>query len=124
MFCGKFCVFQIVSYQLNHISKDPPTHKKVYSDHLEQYGINFRTFIEKNPWDVPCFPEHVISGDVSLLSSSNLTRITLRPFGVASRNLKLLVQILSKFYKIPSKILCLTDCFILGYLHPQRSFNS
>ena len=41
---SKISVSQIVSYQLNYVSKDPPTHKGVYFDHSEQFGISFKTF--------------------------------------------------------------------------------
>ena len=40
-FRQKVRVFQIVSYQLNYVSKDHPTHGGVYFDHLEQFGVRF-----------------------------------------------------------------------------------
>ena len=46
-FRQKFHVFRIVSYQLNYVSKDPQTHRKVYLDHLEQFGISFKNFVKK-----------------------------------------------------------------------------
>ena len=49
-----FRVFQIVSYQLNYVSKDPSTHGGVYFDHLEQFGVSFKTFKEIL-WNVLCF---------------------------------------------------------------------
>ena len=36
--------FLIVSYQLNHIPKDPQTHSGVYFDHLDQFGISLKDF--------------------------------------------------------------------------------
>ena len=39
-----FCVFQIVSYQLNYIYKGPQTHRGVCLDHLEPFRISFQTF--------------------------------------------------------------------------------
>ena len=64
IFRRKFHVSQIVSYQLNYVSKDPPFHTMVYADRLEQYGIIFRTF-EKVTQNGLCFPEHIISGEAS-----------------------------------------------------------
>ena len=102
----------------------------VYLDHLEQFGISFKTFnifqfmdgyiltilehfritfrffrkIPRNvPRKIPWFPYCVILCEVSIRWSLNLTRITLRLFGVVSQNLESVVNILSKFNKIPSK---------------------
>ena len=50
-FRQKFRVFQIVSYQLKYISKDPPIHGGLYFDNLEQFGVRFKTF-EKIPRNV------------------------------------------------------------------------
>ena len=58
IFRRKFQIFQIVSYQLNYVSKDPPFCTMVYTDRLEQYGIILSTF-EKVPQNGPCFPEHM-----------------------------------------------------------------
>ena len=52
IFSGRSRVFQIVSYKLNYISNDPPTHGGVYFDHLEQFAISFMT-LEKLPGNVP-----------------------------------------------------------------------
>ena len=52
----QFGGFQIVSYQLNYVSKCPPTHRGVYLDHLEQFRTSFKTF-EKIPQSIPCFPD-------------------------------------------------------------------
>ena len=54
-FRNKFHAFRIVSYQLNYVSKDHPTQTEVYSDHLEQYGIIFKT-LEMIPRNAPCCP--------------------------------------------------------------------
>ena len=54
MFCGSSCVFQIVFYQLEYISNDPPTHGWVYFDHLGQVGISFE-FFEKNSAECSVF---------------------------------------------------------------------
>ena len=104
---------------------DPPTQTEVqvYSDHLEQYGIIF-TILKKNSRNVPCFPEHVISGDASLRWSSNLSRIMLRPFGVVSENWVSFAQILSMFHEIPSKVQCFPNYVISAELHFHRSFIS
>ena len=59
----RFHVFQIVSYECNCISKNHPTHRWVYLDHLEQFGISLKTFatIPRNvPQKIPCFPECVL----------------------------------------------------------------
>ena len=61
---------------------------------------------------ITCFPYCVILCEALLRWSSNLTRITLRLFGVVSKNLELVVNILSKFQDIPSKIPCFPDCVI------------
>ena len=42
-FRQKIPVSQIVSYQLNYVSKDPLTHGGVYFAHLEQFGVSFKT---------------------------------------------------------------------------------
>ena len=63
MFRRRFHVFQIVSYEVNCISKNHPTHRWVYLDHLEQFGISLKTFetIPRNvPQKIPCFPECVL----------------------------------------------------------------
>ena len=44
MFSERIRIFQIVSYQLNRISKAPQTHTGVYFDHLEHFVISFKTF--------------------------------------------------------------------------------
>ena len=63
MFRVRFRVFQIVSYQFNYISNYPPTDGGVYFDHLEQFGISFKTF--KKFCGIFCrsfcFPDCVIS---------------------------------------------------------------
>ena len=69
MFRGTFRVFQIVSYWLKYVSKYPPTHGGVYFDHLEQFGISFKTFekIPRNvPRNIPCFQYCVILCEASL----------------------------------------------------------
>ena len=58
IFRQNFQIFQIVSSQLNYVSKDPPFCTMVYTDRLEQYGIIFSTF-KKVLQNGPCFPEHM-----------------------------------------------------------------
>ena len=36
-------VLKLIPYQVNYISNDPPTDGEVYFDHLEQFGISFKT---------------------------------------------------------------------------------
>ena len=91
MYILRFRVFQIVSYQLNFVSTDPQTHGRVYFDHLEQFWINFKTFEKFR--SMFRFRDSVILGEVSLRLSSNLTKITLRPFGVVSKNSELVAHI-------------------------------
>ena len=74
---SKFRVFQIASYQLNHGSKDPPTHGGVYFEHLEQFGISFKTFknITRNvPREIPCFPDYVLLASICVQRSSDTWR--------------------------------------------------
>ena len=54
--------FLIVSYQLNHIPKDPQTHSGVYFDHLDQFGISLKDFenICGMCRKIRCFPDCVI----------------------------------------------------------------
>ena len=82
IFCGRLRVFQIGSHDLNYISKGPPTHRGVYLsyilfcvskfslilvffyfEHLEQFGVSFKTFkkFPRNvPRKIPRFPYCVI----------------------------------------------------------------
>ena len=78
-----FSVFQIVSYQLIYISKDPPTHGWIYLDHLDQFEISFKTF-EKNPWKIPCFPENLVTGKILLRIRYDSYIGIFRPFGTIS----------------------------------------
>ena len=57
----KIILFHIVSYNVNYISKDPPTHGGVYFNHVEQFGVSFKTF-EKILRNVPCFRDDGILG--------------------------------------------------------------
>ena len=62
-FRQKFHVFQIVSYQLNHISGASGALREVYLDHFKQFVISFKTFenIQRNvPRKIPCSPDCII----------------------------------------------------------------
>ena len=43
-FRQKFRVFQIVSYQLNYVSKDLPFHLLAVWNHMEQFGTIFEKY--------------------------------------------------------------------------------
>ena len=97
MFRKRFRVFQIVSYQLNYISNDPPTDGGVYFDHLKQFGISFKTF-QKIPRNVSCFPDCFILGEASLRCTTILRKLT-----------QILIWCASAAVKDFSGMLCKTD---------------
>ena len=77
MFRKRFRVFQVMSYQLNYISNDPPIDGGVYFDHMKQFGISFLR-------QIPCFPDWVIFCEALLRGTSNSHRIMVWPSGASN----------------------------------------
>ena len=83
-FCQKFRVFQIVSCQLNYIYNGPQTHRGVWLDHLEPFRIlkKFRGILSK----IPCLPENLVTGKISLRIRYESYTGIFRPFGTISEH--------------------------------------
>ena len=74
-----------MSYQLKYIYKGPQTHRGVCLDHLEPYRISFKTFeIRRIPSKIPCFPENLVTGNISLRIRYDSYVGIFRPFGTIS----------------------------------------
>ena len=98
MYILRFCVFQI-----SHISwiVFPKILQLTEGYILTIWNILESVLrLQKILRKIPCVSDCVIIGEVSLRWSTNLTKITLRPFGIVSKNLESVAHILSKFHKI------------------------
>ena len=123
-----------MSYQYDYISKNHPTHRWVYLDHLEQFGISLRNF-ENILLNVPCFPywailcefgmgfkhfEQVSRNSVknsvfsrlcptSLIKFPKIFHLIYWQFGTIWNSLEPFPKVLNKFGGIPFKILCFPE---------------